>query len=695
MRGKKTLKEELYRINQVMVNSSSDILLEQGGPEAKIINKVLDDVITPDGLITLMDKVGFKTDGVIPNFLNKFDDLIVFAKGGDEWNEIIQKASKTKTITRYFNELGEEIDPSEIVGGAKVTMETDYYRILPDGKNQLIDEKTYKEIVENNSEYYAIPPFLRLPINELESMIKSVNGGSIKNVEELLRSLQSFLKGAPLTDGLKKVIVSLMGANPKFTKILKKALMKSPDFTKRVKYAQYKGTIDELIQTIADTLGLEKTNRLINDLGILVSKEGELLETYFSFLTKAVDPMKVYRKWRFGNYKNIYKLIFSDVLGSGFYNYIMGGAFLKKAFNYVAKLGNKNIKTSEKIMDSLYGLLIGTVLFGGYRSLRDKDIKQMNPVEWFQSKLESFNKNCVGNDKVSDALTGRLYKNVVGSQAEAETPGAVTKCKDVEFTKAFLNSYAIEKDEDVKASAEALYATLNNNAAGGNWWTFGDGEWYKQTPSITKIIVDYMGLFRPEDVVVDAVIKSEGMGILKLSQISDYYETNFKASLYEDMQNMNQWAGLLKGASWEDVKTEILKLPYLDGGATKLEGQSKINYDTWQEMVTENKKSVLRYPQSISYDDGDFEIVIPLAICGSGCKSGDESCNCNDGGCSIGGTYVEVPVAIELNKKGVSNNSQFAAFCAGKDGFDNLKEIYDTAAATGGGNDNCKLRPGQ
>ena len=83
MRNKKTLNEELYRINQLMVNSSSDVLLEQ--VEAKIINKVLDDTITPQGLVKIMDDLGFDTDGVIPNFLNKFDDLIVFAsKGGDE-----------------------------------------------------------------------------------------------------------------------------------------------------------------------------------------------------------------------------------------------------------------------------------------------------------------------------------------------------------------------------------------------------------------------------------------------------------------------------------------------------------------------------------------------------------------------------------------------------------------------------------
>ena len=34
--------------------------------------------------------------------------------------------------------------------------------------------------------------------------------------------------------------------------------MDEPDFAKRVKYAQYKGTMDELVQTIADTLGLKK-----------------------------------------------------------------------------------------------------------------------------------------------------------------------------------------------------------------------------------------------------------------------------------------------------------------------------------------------------------------------------------------------------------------------------------------------------
>ena len=176
MRGKKTLNEELHRINQIMVNSSGDVLLEQ--IETKIINKVLDDAITPQGLVKIMDDLGFETDGVIPNFLNKFDDLIIFAKDKAMWDEIMQKASKTEKITRYFNDLGEEIDPTEITPGVKVTMDTDYYKILPDGSEQLIDQKTYKEIVENNSEYYAIPPFLRLPTNELESYFKQVTNGS-------------------------------------------------------------------------------------------------------------------------------------------------------------------------------------------------------------------------------------------------------------------------------------------------------------------------------------------------------------------------------------------------------------------------------------------------------------------------------------------------------------------------------------
>ena len=177
------------------------------------------------------------------------------------------------------------------------------------------------------------------------------------------------------------------------------------------------------------------------------------------------------------------------------------------------------------------------------------------------------------------------------------------------------------------------------------------------------------------------------MDILKLSKISDYYEDKFNASLYEDMQNMNQWAAISGGATWEDIKTKINKLPYLDPDT------SEVNYDTWMEIVEENKKYLLKYPQNIRYDDGDFEVTIPLAKCGPGCKSGNNDCNCNDGGCKIGGTPVSKDVGIALNNVGVKTNSEFATFCKGKDGFDKLKEIYDTAAAAGGGDDNCKLRP--
>ena len=616
--------------------------------------------------------------------------MIVYAsKGGDEWNEIIQKAAQTDKITRYFNDLGEEIDPSEITPGVKVTMETDYYRVFPDGTENLIDEKTYKDIMETNSEYYSIPPFLRLPTSDLKALLGGVTDGSLKNVEEFMRSLQTFLKGAPLTDGLKKAIIALMGANPQFIKILKKALMDSPEFTKRLKYAQYKNTMDELVQTIADTLGLEKTSRLINDLGILMSREGELLENYFSFLFRSVRPMKVLGDIRFGNVagKQWVKVIISDILASGLYNYVMGGVFVKGFYSYVAKIFNKNIKTSDKLLDTAYAVIIGMGLYGTYRSIRDKDIAQMSPVEWFKGLIDSF-ASCVGKDKVSDALTGRLYRNVIGTPEETDNSNAVVDCGDVEFSKAFLKTYSIQDENTVKIAAEALYATLNNNAANGNWWTIGDGGW-KQLPSVTKIIKDYIGGFRPDEVVVEDILEQEQMDILKMSQISDYYEDKFNASLYEDMQNMNYWADITNGATWEDIKTKINKLPYLDPDT------SDENYDTWLEIVEENKKYLLKYPQSIRYDDGDFEVTIPLAKCGPGCKSGNKDCNCNDGGCKIGGTLVSKDVGIALNNAGVKTNSEFAAYCKGKEGFGNLKKIYDTAAAAGGGDDNCKLRPGQ
>ena len=228
---------------------------------------------------------------------------------------------------------------------------------------------------------------------------------------------------------------------------------------------------------------------MINDLGILVSKEGELLENYFSFLFRSVRPMKVWSDIRFGNVggKQWVKVIISDILASGFYNYVMGGVFVKGLYSYVTKIFNRNIKTKDKLLDSAYALIIGAGLFGTYRSIRDKDIAQMSPVEWFRGLVDSFS-SCVGKDKVSDALTGRLYRNVIGSPQEADDPNAVVDCGDVEFSKAFLKTYSIQDEAVVKKAAEALYATLNNNAGGGNWWTIGDGKWYKQVPSVTKII---------------------------------------------------------------------------------------------------------------------------------------------------------------------------------------------------------------
>ena len=56
--------------------------------------------------------------------------------------------------------------------------------------------------------------------------------------------------------------------------------------------------------------------------------------------------------------------------------------------------------------------------------------------------------------------------------------------------------------------------------------------------------------------VVEDILEQEQMDILKMSQISDYYEDKFNASLYEDMQNMNQWAAVTNGATWEDIKTK-------------------------------------------------------------------------------------------------------------------------------------------
>ena len=76
----------------------------------------------------------------------------------------------------------------------------------------------------------------------------------------------------------------------------------------------------------------------------------------------------------------------------------MGGVFVKGLYSYATKIFNKNIKTSDKLLDTAYALIIGTGLFGTYRSIRDKDIAQMSPLEWFEGLVDSFS-SCVGTDK--------------------------------------------------------------------------------------------------------------------------------------------------------------------------------------------------------------------------------------------------------------------------------------------------------
>ena len=197
-------------------------------------------------------------------------------------------------------------------------------------------------------------------------------------------------------------------------------------------------------------------------------------------------------------------------------------------------------------------------------------------------------------------------------------------------------------------------------------------------------------MWKTDSDIAKALIEQEGMDILSLSQISDYYEEKFSSSFLEDAQNLDQWSGLFGGMNFDAFSTAINKLPYLN---PKTIGEA--NFDTFEEMVTESAKHIWIYPDGATYeyeDDGDtFENTIELSKCGTGCADGGSPCNCNTGGCKISGQPISADMVIALKAEGVKDQLELNTLCSTGEGYDKLKKIFDETmqvASIG-----CKLRP--
>ena len=694
--NKKTLNEELNRINEIILNTTpKNILVEQDSATRKIMGDITDKIITPSGLNKLFKGMGLEG---LETFATKYLDnykRLVNKLGDGSWDEMIIDTPKVINRTDVTDvETGRVLDVDELydisledLANPELYSQTEkFFRKTAGGTLEEITQKEYDEILENSADFYSLPIFLQATKKELETLLNQVEGVKFDSIEEFMKSLNRFYQGGPVTPGMRGTIISLMSREPGFAMRLAKELLNNDTLYKKVKLYQALGKMDEIYDDMATALGLSKNSKLLDDLIVPFSKAGQTFLDWTKFLHQSWRPIRGIKDLYWGTTKSKWRTIVFDIMGGTIFDYIMGAQFIKSLFNFIKK--GYTASKSANIIQMAAAFITGYALIGGYRSLRDyKSVEEGFSLSKFWSDItNSFKRDCVGKSKVQDALTGRLYNNAIG---EVKGDDGFMECEKVRFRKSFLETYSIKDPNDVKIIAEGLYKALNIDSHEDHPLLLSWGDW---VPSVTKYVREYIGAFIADDGYLKQLITKDGMDIIKMSQVASYYETNFDANLYKDAQNLDMWREVAGGMNFAEFSELIERLPYLDPE------QSEVNFNTFQEIVKENEKSFMRYPSEFSYRyEEDGEILrkrIKLGICGTNCLGLDDNpCNCNNivGDCLIGGTIVDADMLVALDEVGIKDQAALNALSKKSDGFDRLKKIYDeTNSKLGTG---CRLQP--
>ena len=715
----RNLNEELTRINEIIVGNSPEILTEQPKVPAgvrKSINDATGGMFTPEGMKKMFAKMGLDgLDAQMVKFVDNFDALRVLANTEGGWDDMISRAMKVYSEVDIFDAAtGKLLSVDEtarvmknelesLLDGSKYISKTRYYQLVK-GKWVKITQEAFEDLKKVNSTqlFNDLPYYLRHSEKEIMAALEGVRGGGLKTVDEFLVALRGFMRGGTaMTPDLKIAIIALMSNTDGFAKQISKGLIANNKFYQFVKLYRATGKMEIITEAMSEALGLVKTSKLLDDLDVLMSKEGVLIGEWFDFVFQSFRPFKAINKLRFGITTSRFRTFASDIVMGSFFDYVMGAQILK-SIRRLVKLPVFSLKGASVASS----ILLMYIFVGGYKTIRDWNIKDgFDPRKTFQSVMSYFSQYCAGDNKTKDALTGSLYNNVVGDKSDAE--GTRTSCGPVEFNTAFLKTYTADKDNpkykpaDVKAIAETLYLALNIDSYEDHPMSiFRDTEGRKipwttitlQVPSLTKIFREYTGMFTADNDIVQNILEKDGMDIIKLSQISSYYEKTFNASLLEDMTNLNYWSQFTNGMDFDGAEVAIEDLPYLDPG------QGDLNYDTWKEVVDKNKTLFLRYPTEIAYEadiDGDMMMVqIKIAKCGNNCVDlEDNKCKCNDGGCNLANELVSLPMGVALEKSGYTTQEQLNSLCKQPDGFTVLEGIFNEAHNKDG--TGCVLRRGR
>ena len=200
--NKKTLNEELNRINEIILNTTpKNILVEQDSATRKIMGDITDKIITPSGLNKLFKGMGLEG---LETFATKYLDnykRLVNKLGDGSWDEmiidtpkVINRTDVTDVATGRVLDVDELYDISlEDLANPELYSQTEkFFRKTAGGALEEITQKEYDEILENAADFYSLPIFLQATKKELETLLNQVEGVKFDSIEEFMKSLNRF-----------------------------------------------------------------------------------------------------------------------------------------------------------------------------------------------------------------------------------------------------------------------------------------------------------------------------------------------------------------------------------------------------------------------------------------------------------------------------------------------------------------------
>ena len=676
---KQGLNEELIRITEIMAQNSPRKLLTESS-EVKGIFKVLDEIISPSDVKKFAARFGWNIEMPVEKFMKNFEAMLKLlgdgtTKSKEAWDAMITSARKVDKDIVFKDLDGNVIDFAskdgyskflEMPSGSWVT-ETRYFEDIG-GELVEVSEKVYKEIIAESELYHSLPSFMRAPYATVERRLASeLADGAEDAISELpvfLKEMHLFMKTGNISKGLRLAIIRSLRDAPYWKQFAEVMQLKVDGSTMRM----IKNYADDNVEGVFKYLEFILRSPSIKNVGM-------------SFLNGKA----------FKSFNSFARTIIADVAASGFWNYAMGAVILKpiiKRLRVIYSAGSIKAGLKADWGKAFIQTAVGWLLIGSIKAMQyDNKARVIDPFGWYTTIIEAIKGNCTGQDKVTDALTGKFFANASGTAPDADNKPCKGK---VILQPAFVKVFQL-KEEVVKAKCEKIYNALNTKSSEESKWFWNTtNQLGFDIPTVTKVFIDFFNLYDPDRTYFEqaffntSTLKTgeRDMDIFKMSQIADYYETNYSSSLYDDAKKLDNWAKFFGRENpvngFSDLKTAIDKLPYL------AKGEADATFKTYDAAVKENMKYMLTYPRKIKEKRaGGLARSIDIRKC---CQN--LPCKC-PAGCDLGGHMIgpDVCLALAALSPKILTIDQVYAMT-----FTELKTVYDEVKGVSTTN-KCWLNP--